>query len=264
MTLTAPEAAASVRVSIWARLRESNMRFYCQPYDRWAHATCTDASRQEAYFDFLLSFRPHREDWAWLPESSNYLRCDYFSKCRATGQDSQGNPPHGSNMWGEAGFLRKLQALAVEFRSYKDDTGRQPFKHDKLMIGDISLEQGGVFDLNKNWSPPHCRHRVGRSADISRYVWNEQAGTYRELNEKERETFLDRICDKEKKPYLLCKIHGQGANTHFHVEYRTLVRLAPFPDEWTMEPCNTSDMPCPWPGALTHDDICPIVAPLPQ
>ncbi len=265
VTFTAPEAAAAVRVSTWARLRERDKGFWCQPYYPGARAICTDASRQEAYFDFHLSFLPPREDWAWLPPGSNYLRCDYFWRCRQTGQDSQGHPPHGGNLWGEAGFLRSLQALAVAFRTYKDDTtGQQPFKHYKLMIGDISLEKGGVFDLGSNWSPPHCRHRVGRSADISRYVWDTQANTYRELNEKERKEFLEKICNKKRDPRLLCATHGKGANLHFHVEYRTLLRRGGLPDEWIIKPEDTRAMPCPWPAPLTPDDTCPVVEPLPQ
>ncbi len=264
----APEAAAAVRVSAWARLRQRDKRFDCQPFNPWANHTCTDASRQEAYFDFLLDFLPPREDWAQLPASANYLRCDYFWLCRETGQDSQGNRTHPSNLWGEVGFLESLQALAVAFRNYRDDTGQQPFKHYKLMIGDISLEKGGVFDLDKNWSPPHCRHRVGRSANISRYVWDTQARGYRELTLEQRQMFIDKVCWQLKKR-LSCAIHAQGTDEeHFHVEYLTVLRqrLGPniFLDEYIMKPEDVKNMPCPWPSPLTHDDTCPVVAPLPH
>ena len=35
-----------------------------------------------------------------------------------------------------------------------------------LGINDMSLAEGGVFDLSLDWRKPHCGHRVGVSADI--------------------------------------------------------------------------------------------------
>jgi hypothetical protein len=262
VVFTAPEAAARVRLSAWAFLHERDYRFVCAPHvpgERW---TCPDPSRTQASYDFAMNFLPAIDNRAQLPASATYLRCDYFYKCRATGQDSQGNPPHGSNMYGEAGFLKALQALAASFRAFKDKQGNQPFQHYKLMIGDISLERGGVFDLNQDWSPPHCRHRVGRSADISRYVWDERANTFRELDEDQRKTFLGRICDG--KGRLHCGVHGSGPSLHFHVEYKTFFREQGAVVGWSFKPNHTSIMPCPWPHALTGDDTCPVQAVLPQ
>ncbi len=155
VVFTAPEAAARVRFSAWAFMHERDYRFVCAPHHPWERWTCPDPSRTQVYYDFTMAFLYPIENRAELPPSTAYLRCDYFYKCRATGQDSQGHPPHGSNMYGEAGLVKTLQDLANAFREYRDPaTGQQPFKHYKLMIGDISLEHGGVFDLNQDWSPP--------------------------------------------------------------------------------------------------------------
>ncbi len=37
-----------------------------------------------------------------------------------------------------------------------------------LGINDMSLEGGGLFDIDANWSPPHRSHRKGTSVDIDR------------------------------------------------------------------------------------------------
>lgn len=264
VVFTAPEAAARVRLSAWANLQEPNYRFVCAPHHRGERWTCPEPSRTQAYFDFTMNFLSPIENGALLPAGSTYLRCDYFYRCRATGQDSQGNPPHGSNMYGEADFVKVLQELAKAFRDYRDPTiNQQPFKHYKLMIGDISLQHGGVFDLDSNWSPPHCRHRVGRSADISRYVWDEQANRFKELTKQQRLRFLEGVCSLFK-DRVKCAIHGENTSfEHFHVEYLTEVGKTP-QKRLEMKPLHTSTMPCPWPHALTSDDTCPVRAVLPQ
>lgn len=38
----------------------------------------------------------------------------------------------------------------------------------RLGINDMSLEWGGLFDVNENWSSPHSLHRTGESVDIDR------------------------------------------------------------------------------------------------
>ena len=35
-----------------------------------------------------------------------------------------------------------------------------------IMITDISLEYGGLYDINANWAPPHHTHREGKDIDI--------------------------------------------------------------------------------------------------
>jgi hypothetical protein len=36
----------------------------------------------------------------------------------------------------------------------------------RLPINDISLEQGGLFDIGDGWNVPHREHRVGLTADM--------------------------------------------------------------------------------------------------
>ena len=35
-----------------------------------------------------------------------------------------------------------------------------------MVLNDISLPNGGLFDINPNWNPPHKSHRIGKDVDI--------------------------------------------------------------------------------------------------
>lgn len=68
---------------------------------------------------------------------------------------------HISNHWGTSSFLAKLRKVAdVYYMQYKE------LSNPKLEINDISLETGGVFDLNQNWIPSHKEHRIGVVGDL--------------------------------------------------------------------------------------------------
>ncbi len=40
-----------------------------------------------------------------------------------------------------------------------------------MRLNDMSLESGGLFDINNDWTKPHNLHRVGKSVDIENLVW---------------------------------------------------------------------------------------------
>jgi len=73
--------------------------------------------------------------------------------------------PHPSNHWGEPNFVSAVVSVADSFnREYPDTT---------LRYNDISLQYGGVFDVQTatqtgyDWTPPHRGHRRGTNMDIS-------------------------------------------------------------------------------------------------
>lgn len=86
---------------------------------------------------------------------------------------------HPSNHWGTQGTVDGVRTL-----------GRRYFKeyNDRMQVNDMSLELGGVFDLNGNWATPHAEHRVGQSVDFHtqglptrrldfvRTVWEDEIG----------------------------------------------------------------------------------------
>ncbi len=68
---------------------------------------------------------------------------------------------HTSNHWATSSFADKLRSLAnLYFLKYDGLT--QP----KLAINDLSLEQGGLFDIKANWATPHREHRIGVVGDL--------------------------------------------------------------------------------------------------
>lgn len=71
---------------------------------------------------------------------------------------------HPSNHWGVPNFLAAVRSVAMQFVEVYPDT--------PLLYNDISLEYGGVFDVQTrtstgyDWTPPHDTHRLGKNMDI--------------------------------------------------------------------------------------------------
>lgn len=74
---------------------------------------------------------------------------------RLTGQ----LPQHPDNHWGTPSTVNNVQLVALD---YFADFGAT------LGINDLSLPQGGLFDIAGNWMPDHKWHRKGTSVDIDR------------------------------------------------------------------------------------------------
>jgi hypothetical protein len=87
---------------------------------------------------------------------------------------------HETNHWATAAAVTRLQNIITAFR----DTwaaaapGRDPDDAPTVRINDISLEHGGVYDFQDNWTNPHRLHRIGNSIDISRTVLVGGVATY--------------------------------------------------------------------------------------
>lgn len=64
---------------------------------------------------------------------------------------------HPYNHYGKGPFLDSLKQLALDYG------GRW---NRNLAYNDSSLEWGGIFDINANWSPPHSTHREGTNQDV--------------------------------------------------------------------------------------------------
>ena len=72
-------------------------------------------------------------------------------------------PTHLDNHFASPHMNAALAAIAADFAG--------AFPGSVLLYNDVSLVEGGVFDLNQNWTPPHCGHlSLGggtNNADIS-------------------------------------------------------------------------------------------------
>ncbi|MEK6900823.1 MAG: hypothetical protein AABX37_00600, partial [Nanoarchaeota archaeon] len=68
---------------------------------------------------------------------------------------------HPDNHYGTPSTKARIAAMARDyFELYTESTG----------VNDMSLELGGLFDVNGNWSsnPGHIMHRIGKSVDVDR------------------------------------------------------------------------------------------------
>jgi len=74
--------------------------------------------------------------------------------CRAIPPASE----HNDNHFGRQALVTAIQDIAAAHDSL--------YPAIRLRINDMSLENGGLFDIGNNWQTPHRSHRLGRSADI--------------------------------------------------------------------------------------------------
>jgi hypothetical protein len=111
-----------------------------------------------------------------LPENSAYRQiggtCNHFGP-NATAQHCSAT---NNNHWGTQGTMTAVLAIARTYNA--------AFPNDEILsINDMSLPQGGRFDLSASWSgnTHHQYHRFGRDADVrSRTI--PIGDTYRDLN----------------------------------------------------------------------------------
>lgn len=81
------------------------------------------------------------------------LRCDGRSKVTSR---------HRENHFADHLLLLEIALIGESFKFWTGTTMR---------VNDMSLEWGGLFDVQNNWSPPHSQHRVGIHADIEFNGW---------------------------------------------------------------------------------------------
>lgn len=67
------------------------------------------------------------------------------------------NSKHPGNHWGTSALNTLLRNVGSDFyKKYKQ----------AIFVNDMSLQYGGLFDINGNWKPEHHEHRTGRNADV--------------------------------------------------------------------------------------------------
>ena len=66
---------------------------------------------------------------------------------------------HASNHWATQAVMTCIQTIANNWHINNPN-------ESTMMINDISLEYGGLLDVNGNWQPPHSSHRTGQDVDI--------------------------------------------------------------------------------------------------
>ena len=89
-----------------------------------------------------------------LTDGDHYVLTGAYGDAGVTSQ-------HYKNRYGTSNLIEKPKQLADTVYSLK--------KYE-LRINDMSLINGGPFDINNNWDTPHQTHRQGVSADVSNQV----------------------------------------------------------------------------------------------
>jgi len=114
--------------------------------------------------------------------------------CRPTAPTSQ----HSVNHFGTQQMITSIQNIADDYA----------LLHSGIIIrvNDMSLENGGLFDANNNWSNPHQSHRMGTNADIG-FTGISQNDNCVNLNRRDLENIIRRHTSQA--PY----IEGD----HYHV-----------------------------------------------
>ena len=86
---------------------------------------------------------------------------------------------HPDGLWGTQGTLEAFYELAKNFHDAQDKhnkalkSGTPSFPEwtpiVKVGLNDIALEDGGIFDLGKNWQGSHFTHSKGQGGDFNRF-----------------------------------------------------------------------------------------------
>lgn len=99
---------------------------------------------------------------------------------------------------------------------------------NKLSVNDISLPDGGLFDISNNWTPPHDEHRVGTSVDINRKgihcLDNKSLRTAVEMLAphviRKGKTASPLLCEKKDLP-----LEKGGGKYHIYLDQISIVRI---------------------------------------
>lgn len=90
---------------------------------------------------------------------SNLYRVYPSSKWVLVGGYTTGHGGNSFNHWMTSTARAKLWTVVSRFLTTHPTQG-------KVALNDMSLNFGGVFDLRRNWSPPHFTHSYGTSVDV--------------------------------------------------------------------------------------------------
>jgi len=124
-------------------------------------------------------------------------------------------------------FRDSLFSLADAWADSVQSDSAQDNRQKPLNINDISLPNGGLFDINGNWRISHRHHRVGTDADIRTTrkfplsISERNAVLLSEVivngvNLGHRNLVFEQFCI-DKRLSTGGRTHGRGANEHYHV-----------------------------------------------
>ena len=138
-----------------------------------------------------------------VPDFVELTSSDHFVLIGANAGGSQ----HSKNHYGKANLINTLKNIADIAYSEKSY---------KLRFNDMSLINGGPFDISNNWNTPHQNHREGVSVDISSTAVAGN-GSNRSIAEKTLGNWFKTL----KGVFRYYSIQDESATlSHFHVTVR--------------------------------------------
>jgi hypothetical protein len=155
-----PEAAGVIRFhgecELVSDTSTTNFCAYSDENDAWQKVEGSDPSCSKAWLAEWAYFYEVRE-LVELPESGDDV---FYVRARTA---EGGNNPYHPNPYAYYARQEMVNALMQLAKDYYED---QSTKEQKLRFKDMSLEWGGLFDLDGNWTCSHVRHRTGKSVDV--------------------------------------------------------------------------------------------------
>lgn len=88
---------------------------------------------------------------------------------------------HVQNHYGTSTLVKRIIGLANDYA--------KKFTDQKLAINDMSLVEGGLFDIGNNWQAPHASHRLGTDVDIALVPTKKRRRALRRLIRNGENTF---------------------------------------------------------------------------
>lgn len=96
------------------------------------------------------------------------------------GVDNQDNPggstsahSHPSNHWGTHDLIAAIDEVSTNYMHFRIEQQRKlnpnwnaVGSNVKVLVNDMSLRRGGLFDVGGNWTPSHYEHRNGTEVDM--------------------------------------------------------------------------------------------------
>ncbi len=123
-----------------------------------------------------------------------------WEECDPNTDYTEGYPNIDINHYGNPLFMDKIVAITQEFKAV--------FPSETVLLNDMSLPLGGVFDINGDWEPPHLDHQEGEAVDYNLL--------YFPLGFNSTSVEAERLARFIKKKHL--NIHVEG--DHWHIQMK--------------------------------------------
>jgi len=109
---------------------------------------------------------------------------------------------HPFNHFAQMNVIEALKRLVQDVQTYLPSAL-------PLRFNDMSLVSGGLLDISRNWSKPHCSHRNGMIVDL---------GIKQMATSPASRDYLEALCRKQ--GFSLAEEDSGGTNWHWHLTYK--------------------------------------------